>query len=445
MNMRTGLKWCVVGALLTLVTQPSFAQNPILGGDGISDPHIRVFGDQIYLFSGHDASPKDKTWVMKDWRIFATTDLVNWKQVGTISPKDNYMDDDSTDCWAGDAASRNGRYYFYFSDGKRGVGVMDAPAPEGPYKDALGKPLVAPLHDPTVFIDDDPKATPYMVYGDKSASYYRIARLNDDMISLAEEPKSLIITGKEWKDAPSWMDKNYLFKYRDTYYLSWGRDYAISKNIYGPYECVGPVGEGYGLGDKAHGSFFWWKGQFYHDWCYYLKKGTKYRATVMTYCHFDDEGRIVTDTGFLDQHFACGVGQYDASWDKIEAEWYYAIPDGPEKTTIKDGGFQVSNLRNGDYLRFPNIHNCPKDPVIALIYSSADAKGGAVSVRLGDEKGRELGRAIFAPTGSWTDYKRGAIPLKGVPAGTVSLAFIFEGAAGQDLIHLDAFSVQSSK
>lgn len=239
------------------------AQNPITKAKGVSDPHIRVFNDTVYLFSGHDATPNDKLWVMKDWRVFASTDLLDWKQVQTIAPADNYMGDNSIDCWAGDAATRNGKYYFYFSDQKRGIGVMEADSPNGPYVDALGKALVEPMHDPTIFINDDKNKTPYIVYGDKSDAYY-IAELNDDMISTAETPKPIVVNGEAWENAPKWQDKNYLFKYNDTYYLSWGRDYAVSKNLCGPYECAGSVGKGQKLDEFAHGSFFWWKGQFYH-------------------------------------------------------------------------------------------------------------------------------------------------------------------------------------
>ena len=90
---------------LVLVGLAAKAQNPIIGDIGISDPHVRIFNDTVYLYSGHDSSKKDTTWVMKDWRIFSTTDLVHWTQRGVISPKDNYMDDNSTDCWAGDAGT----------------------------------------------------------------------------------------------------------------------------------------------------------------------------------------------------------------------------------------------------------------------------------------------------------------------------------------------------
>lgn len=39
-----------------LCTQIGFAQNPITKAKGVSDPHIRVFNDTVYLFSGHDAT-----------------------------------------------------------------------------------------------------------------------------------------------------------------------------------------------------------------------------------------------------------------------------------------------------------------------------------------------------------------------------------------------------
>ncbi|NCB09135.1 MAG: 1,4-beta-xylanase, partial [Bacteroidia bacterium] len=137
--------------------------NPVIKEIGMSDPHVRVFNDTLYLFSGHDTSPGDTTWVMRDWRVFSSTDLINWKLETTISPENNYMGKGSTDCWAGDAASRNGKYYFYFSDRKRSIGVMEANHPGGPYTDALGKPLVEPMHDPTIFMDQDKKKTPYII------------------------------------------------------------------------------------------------------------------------------------------------------------------------------------------------------------------------------------------------------------------------------------------
>ncbi len=375
--------------ILILAIQFGFAQNPITKELGVSDPHIRVFNDVIYLYSGHDSSPTDKLWDMKDWRVFSTTNLLDWKLEQTISTKDSYMNDDSKDCWASDAATRNGKYYFYFSDQKRGIGVMSSTSPTGPFKDALGKPLVSPMHDPTIFVDDDAKKTPYIVYGDKSDAYY-IAALNDDMISTAEKPKPIIINGEAWQKAPKWMDKNYLFKYKDTYYLSWGRDYATSKNVYGPYESVGSFGTGHNLNELAHGSFFWWKGQFYHVWCYYIKNGFKFRETIITYCHIADDGKIVTDTNFLDKHYKNGVGQYDASWDKIEAEWFYDKSTEINKKGNKTDGFYLSNVQNKSWLKFANVNFSGKESQIEVVLKNTRGEG-KLEIREGSLSGALLG------------------------------------------------------
>lgn len=400
-NIRSGI--CMI---LLLVAFVAFGQNPVIPDVGMSDPHIRVYDDTIYLYCGHDSHPNDSIWIMKEWRVFSTTDLHNWKLEGNISPRDNYMDDKSTDCWAGDGATRNGKYYFYFSDRKRGIGVMGSDNPGGPFRDALGKPLVSPLHDPTILVDDDPGQTPYIIYGDKSDSYY-IARLNENMISLAEPPKAVEIRGDEWEKAPMWMDKNYLFKHNDTYYLSWGRDYATSKSVYGPYTCVGAVGQGHHLNEFAHGSFFWWRGQFYHIWCYYIREGYKYRETVISYCHFDDDGGLVTDTDFLDTHFRTGVCQYEASWPLIEAEWYSEISPGIEKKGNRKDGFVLSGIKDGAWLKFDNVNFGGQDWIFRAGASLGGGEGW-LELRSDSLSGPLLGRIDLQSSGDGGEFLSGS-------------------------------------
>jgi len=415
-----------------------FAQNPIVKDIGMSDPHVRIFNDTIYLYCGHDSHPDDKTWVMKEWRIFSTVDLINWKQQGIISTEDNYMDDNSTDCWAGDAATRNGKYYFYFSDRKRGIGVMASESPEGPFKDALGKPLVSPMHDPTILIDDDQQKTPYLVYGDKEGGGFHIARLNEDMISVAEDPRPVRINGKEWEEAPAWMDKNYIFKYQDTYYLTWGRDYATSKNVYGPYECVGAVGNGHHLSEYAHGSFFWWKGQFYHIWCYYLRPGFKYRESIITYCHFDDQGRIVTDTDFLDKHFAAGVGQYEAGWPEIQAEWYCEVSPDLTKEKLAGGGFRVANISDGSWLRFSNVNFEHKADTFSARLAAIKGKGH-VEIRQDSTSGLLLGMADIPKMKVADDFMMVSGKMKEA-TGIKDIYLVFKGNS-RSKFYLDWFSL----
>ena len=81
---------------------------------------------------------------MDDWQLFSSDDLLNWKLEFVLKPEDTYLKK-CQECYATDGAERNGKYYFYFSEQQRSTGVAVADRPEGPYKDALGKPLLPRL------------------------------------------------------------------------------------------------------------------------------------------------------------------------------------------------------------------------------------------------------------------------------------------------------------
>ena len=220
------------------------------------------------------------------------------------------------------------------------------------------------------------------------------------MISLAEKPRPIEIKGEEWADAPTWMDKNYIFKHNGFYYLSWGRDYAISENIYGPYETVGAAGTGHYLDEYAHGSFFWWKGQFYHMWCYYIDNKYKYRETIMTYCHFDKDGRIVTDMNYLGQHFKTGVGQYDTTWVRTQAEWFYEKSPNVKKESYKRG-FELNNIKSGDWVRFSNMKFVESRKKMALKVANTGQQG-TFEIRLDSPDGLLLDTIEIQPS---SEYK----------------------------------------
>ncbi len=85
--------------------------------------------------------------------------------------------------WAPAIAERDGKYYFYFcAEQQIGVAVADCPA--GPFKDALGGPLVAKgrltgqMIDPAVFTDDDGQS--YLYWGN---GHGYVVPLNADMVS----------------------------------------------------------------------------------------------------------------------------------------------------------------------------------------------------------------------------------------------------------------------
>jgi len=117
------------------------------------------------------------------------------------------------------------------------VAVSDKPT--GPFKDPLGKPLVAKgdypgqMIDPMVLVDDDGSA--YLYWGQGNCY---VVKLNDDMVSF--DPKNV----KQFKPE-GYNEGPFAFKRNNKYYLMWSeydtRDprysvaYAISDSPLGPF------------------------------------------------------------------------------------------------------------------------------------------------------------------------------------------------------------------
>jgi arabinoxylan arabinofuranohydrolase len=171
--------------ILTLFSLPSFliAQNPIIQTIYTADPAPMVYKDSLYLYAGHD---EDKsTWfVMKDWHVYATADMVNWTDKGVPLSLKTFPWA-TKDAWAGQCIERNGKFYWYVpvnaKEGGMSIGVAVSNKPTGPFQDVLGKPMISGgwgYIDPSVFIDDDGQA--YLYWGNPHLYY---VKLNKDMVS----------------------------------------------------------------------------------------------------------------------------------------------------------------------------------------------------------------------------------------------------------------------
>lgn len=80
------------------------------------------------------------------------------------------------------------------------VGIAVSDKIEGPYKDLIGKPLVATSTgniDPTTFVDDDDQA---YLYADNSYLYY--IKLNEDMISYSRGVCNVSLTVEGLESGP---------------------------------------------------------------------------------------------------------------------------------------------------------------------------------------------------------------------------------------------------
>jgi len=423
-------------ASLLLTVAGTFADNPIIPNQGVCDPHIRIFNNKAFLFSSHDFGKGEKIYKMVDWQLFSSSDLVAWKKEFVLRPEDTYIGP-WHECYAPDGATRNGKYYFYFSQQQKQAWVAISDKPEGPYVDALKKPLLpekltpSAEYDMSVFTDDDKARTPYIVWGYTVANKdYYIARLNEDMISLAEAPRKIVIQNGWKNDAPA------LHKYNGTYYLNaHGAQYATATNVYGPYIYRGQWKATW----TDHGSVFHWNNQAFHIYGVRDQGDPFFRTTKIQYIHYKDNGDIVVDQFIEDSPL--GVGQYDPAWLRTEAEWYFAASGGLEKREIL-GGFEIRGITDGSWLRFPKVQEMTEGMLLNFRVSSANPDGSSIEIRQDTPDGPLLGSITVADTEGWEAYKTVTTKLKN-KAGTQDLCFVFKGK-GNELMRLDWWNTDKS-
>lgn len=405
--------------------------NPIIAGRGVCDPQVRVWGGEAWLYATHDADPAAKDFVMRDWQIWRSGDLINWRHAGTLNPEQTYWGKPSNQCWATDAAFKDGRYYLYFSRGPKEIGVVVADHPAGPWRDPIGKPLIAEglvnteARDPGIL--QDANGVNYIVFG---TFRYFIARLGNDMVSLAETPRPLRIEKAIGPYAKGLTDdKPFMHRRGDLYYLSWGSYYAIGRSPYGPFETQGSVlstattdpelrlvrpGARYDLLNyDRHGSFFELNGQWYFACNDQATRGATehYRNSAISYVHYRNDGTIAPVR--LD---TIGVGQYDLRRGVAAAD-FFNVRDGAAVHRYADT-FAL-DLLPGGFALYPNVRG-----VTDALTIVAD---GPLDIRRGNAHGRLLGQGF------------GRVELSGSRT-TEHLCLVNAGASP---VRIDRFNVDS--
>ncbi len=174
----------VLTLLAIIIPTSGMSQNPVIQTNFVADPAPMVHDGTVYLYTTHD---EDKTinnfFTMNDWRCYSSKDMVNWTDHGAVFSYTGFTWSRG-DAWAGQCIYRNGKYYFYVpvnqKNGGNAIGVAVSDSPTGPFRDALGSPLLVGYGyiDPTVFIDDAGQA--YLYWGNPHLYY---VKLNKDMIS----------------------------------------------------------------------------------------------------------------------------------------------------------------------------------------------------------------------------------------------------------------------
>ncbi|MFJ7180728.1 family 43 glycosylhydrolase [Streptomyces massasporeus] len=231
-DFRTPQKYTVTaadGTQRTWTVEAVRTRSPVLPGLN-ADPDVHYLNGRYWIYPTTDGF---QGWSGTKFKAYSSKDLVNWKDHGVIldlGPDVSWADKNA---WAPAIAERNGSYYFYFcAEQQIGVAVADSPA--GPFKDALGKPLVAKggalkgqMIDPAVFTDDDGRS--YLYWGN---GHGYVVPLNDDMVSF-DASKVKDVTPDNFREG------SFVIKRKGTYYFMWSEDDTRSENYHVAY-ATGP-------------------------------------------------------------------------------------------------------------------------------------------------------------------------------------------------------------
>lgn len=226
------------------------AGNPQFEG---ADPHAMFIGNELWVFP---TGGPGGSWAADRFGAFSTRDLKNWRPRGELIRRDqiSWIKDDGAPehfLWAPGVATRNGKYYLYFSVGPQNptpsrIGVAVADRPEGPYRDS-GRPLVTggqgfEAIDPMVF-NDARSGKSYLYAGGSAGSKLRVWELQPDMVTIAREVPVA--------NPPQFTEGAFLHERGGTYYLSYSHGrfngpsysvhYATAPSPVGPWKYRGAI------------------------------------------------------------------------------------------------------------------------------------------------------------------------------------------------------------
>ncbi len=311
-----------------------------------ADPSAHVFNGKIYIYPSHDIDAGDafddlgSHFAMEDYHV------LSMNTPGDTEAKDEGLALHVNDVpwaekqmWAPDAAEKNGTYYLYFPakghDGIFRIGVATGNSPAGPFTPQPEAIKNSFSIDPAVFKDDD--GSYYMYFGgiwggqlqrwrtgtfngeepespfahlpadNEPALTAKVAKLTDDLLEFAEEPKDVVILDEngnpllQGDTCRRFFEASWMHNYKDKYYFSYSTGdthflcYAIGDNPYGPFTYAGKILEPV-VGWTSHHSIVEFNNKwylFYHDSS--LSKGvTHLRSIKVTELEYDENGLIKT-------------------------------------------------------------------------------------------------------------------------------------------------------
>ena len=427
--------------MMVLAITLCFAENPIVQTIYTADPAPMVYNGTCYVYTGHDADTLvNNFFTMNDWRCYASTDMVNWTDLGSPLSYAAFSWAKG-DCWAGQCIYRNGKFYYYVpltqKTGGMAIGVGVSTNPAGPFTDALGHPLVYTGTgdiDPTVFIDDGGQA--YLYWGNPNLWY---VKLNQDMISYSGSPVQIPLTTASFgvrsnTGRPTQYEEGpWFYKRSGLYYMVFAAGpisehiaYSTSTGPTGPWTFRGVIMPTQGGSFTNHPGVIDYNGNsyfFYHNGA--LSGGGGYhRSVCVEKFAYHTDGTIptinMTSTG------PPQIGSLNP-YVQTEAETI-CWESGVETESCSEGGVNVGYIENGDYIKVKGVNFDSGATSFDARVASANS-GGNIEIRLDSLTGTLVGTCAVQGSGGWQNWVTQSCSVSNV-TGIHDLYFKFTGGSG---------------
>lgn len=425
-----------------LVAAAATAQNPIIQTKYTCDPAPYVHNDTVYLLTDHDNGVRDG-YDMTEWLLYTSTDMVNWTDHGPIASLADYgrwANTADNGAWASQLIERNGKWYMYNAIQLRGVGVLRADSPYGPWRDTKKQALfnfsINDI-DPTVYIDDDGQA--YIYWGNSRVWY---AKLREGMTAIypkRETPVPLTVEtmgGYRVRDAEGNILKTaagadsiigtdcfeeapWVYKRGGKYYLIYAGgpvpehlSYAMADSITGPWQYKGRImAEAYNsftthpgiIEYKGHNYLFSHNGRLKNS---LLKDGNGFHRSVFVQeFEYNADGTIPFLTETTD-----GVTEPVGHLDALQRQEAETINLTNGVTTRKDSadivtasnGVYVASIDNNDYIRVRSIDFGQEGATAVTVCAKTDQNEGSIVVSV---DGTDVATVtIPANVADWTEF-----------------------------------------
>jgi hypothetical protein len=412
----------VATVIATTLGTRSFADNPVVQTSFTADPAPMVYNDAVYLYTSHDENDA-RGFHMLDWKCYTSTDMVNWTDHGAIASLATFpWARQDNDAWAPQCIERGGKFYLYVPISVQGwpknvIAVAVADNPLGPFKDALGHPLINKANgyiDPSALVDDDGQA--YLYFGNPNAWY---VKLNKDMISYSGEVVQADGKPRNYQEGP------WIYKRNGHYYLAYastccpeGIGYAMSDKPTGPWEFKGNIMDGNGLSSGNHPGIIDFRGKSYvFGFNYKLNweltdVHRERRSVCVAELTFNPDGTIQklpwwSDAGVAEVGTFNPYAQVDAATICYE-KGVNTIPRGSNQP-----GVYVNATENGAYIKIKGVDFGNKGATNFLASVAAVTEGTTITLRLDSETGTAIGTLKVKPTGALDKWQTRSCNVRG--------------------------------